>query len=390
MRECEADFMGGAAAYRFLATKGLDERALELSHHGLTAYVSTKAVLADSAATYPAADARVNALAIGWGQARSPGLIRYAGRDAIPGSEAERANETCRKITGISDGSKSLLNINWAFDIPFSSGPIQMLKTTIENQSPRAVVANTLISSWLRYYRPPPSPDQKPGEPIAFDVLDYTVNLAPHEKRELTFEMRNFVSDFSSAERVYYSYAPMMNPVISRYAVPPGPISYCLGRFSAAPGIADRSLLAKIGTIAMAAKDDFEPVASEPMSDVADGQMIRLIPGVRISDYDMINVSRLGNNVSVHLFEAEEDAPAIAEYKRLKALLETVCGSANIVEETPTGWDPEEHILRIGSFAAKAEVQMFLVLKRRDQIRSDGPAAKGGTVFVSMNRDSSP
>ena len=388
MRECEADFMGGAAAYRFLAAMGLDERSLELAHHGLTTYVSTKAVLANLADTYPAAKDRVSALAIGWGQARSPGLIRYAGRDSPPGSEAERADDTCRKITGISDGSRSLLEVNWAYDIPHESGPIQTLKTIIENRSWRAVTVSTLIASWLRYYRPPPSPDDRIGEPVAFDVLDYTINLAPREKRVFTFEMRNFVSESRSTERAYYSHASFLNPVVSRYAAPLGPIAYCLGRISAAPGFGDRSRLAKIGTIAMAAKEDFEPVANEPMSDVADGQMIKLIPGARLSDNDRIHVSRLGNSVSVTLLESEEDEPAIAEYKRMKALLEAVCGYANIVDETPTGWDPEERILRIGSFAAGAAVQLFLVLNRRDQVGSDGTPAKGGSVFVSLHRDS--
>jgi len=397
--ECEADFMGAAAAYRLLKARGLTQEALEDARRSLMRYVRRTAALAGDASSYPAANQRAETIAIGWGQAASPALIRYVGRGRVPSTEIDRAADICIKIVALSDGSVGGLEINWLSEPVKASGPTETWQMHAENQLKRAIVTNFIAIVWLEQFTPYVWPangqeaiqPERP-EPAAFEVIDITVPLAPDQKIDRTYDFRRIeLPPGDGPESSYYSRADLRRAmrystplVSSRYQTPVVAPNYCIDRISGAPRSADRLLLARLGTIALAARDDFSAIGSSRVADNVYGRTIQLQRALNFSGNDSINISSGSVTAGAEIFRDEADQPAIDEYARLRALLQTTCGAANIIDTKPN--EHGEPSLQISNFAPYADIRMTLDLDRsRPWTDQTGPRT-GGSIFLNFKR----
>jgi hypothetical protein len=398
MLECEADFMGGAAAYRYASSKGLVGHGLEDAHDDLVRWLGN-GVLAGDPAVYLKPEARAWAASIGWAQAQAPGTIRYEGFKSAPADESGRAAETCRKIAGVSDGSLGGLEITWDHGTPPATGAAtQTITMKAENKLNRRVAVDLLIPTWLDYL-PPLKPDQQPltaprPAPLALDVLDVVVELGPKQKMERSFSMKAFVSGYRSGEYGYYSFASPVavfgrysDLVASRYADPEQPHNYCISRIQNAASIADRTLLARIGAIAVAAGDDFEPVRSARVYDNSYGQLVDVIPAVNIGGDDWIQLGQGPASANLTLLRATEDQAVISEYARLKSLLEQVCGATEVAERPlAANAGPDVRSVEVPHFAPRASLRVSIWLRRDPGSPANGTQSGGGNVWAAVTR----
>jgi hypothetical protein len=393
MLECEADFMGGAAAYRRMAAAGLGEREMAASHDRLMDWLKSRPIRAGIADTYPTPTQRGWAAAFGWGQAATPDVIRYDG-SSPPADEAGRANRTCRKIVKEGDGSLGMVSVSWvraaaAGALPGDSGVAYDLR--VKNAGKLPITVNLLVPTW--YITSPPDEDVL-FEGMVQDALDLTIELASEEMIDRTIAFENEggeieADDYFSVSLVDVNSASgAFGEFLSTYytqADSEGP--YCIDQIRKAGPLPDGMLLTRFATVGITAGADFEPILSNRYYDEPFSRTYELIPAIAQSDEDQAYFGSGNPYVMLGVVRFEADQGAIDEYERLKQVFTLLCGAENVVEAERQSDSPQNRMFTIARFAPKARFDLRLYLKRYTYGQGDSGEDKGGSLNAYIWRD---
>ena len=409
MLECEADFMGGAAAYRFAATQSRDFGELAESHDRLIKWVRNQSIRAGVAYTYPSPEARGWAASIGWAQAEDPSRIRYRGYQPAS-NERERAFETCRKIVALTDGSLGMVEFTWDQLRPDPNSIDKEFILHARNRSSRAITVDLLVPTWLSIF--PASNDLESEayrEWSAFDVADLRIELGPYAEFSRPMRFNGLPDDALIDD--FYAYTDVQTPspngrytrlISSDYSNPLPEFGACLAGLrqlkhgsSDAFEVRDLALWARIGAAALAAQSDFSAILSRRFLDDVGGKSYEPIPAVSFSTLDSVRFSTGRSYATFMVGEHTNDADYLAHYDRLAEALKSMCGESSLTSDDASNPELGRNASIAPRFSTHASVAIrsqprgsFGTPQHSSPEESAQEPTHGGWIYIYVERTS--
>lgn len=413
MLECEADFMGGAAAYRVSWRSGLSASDRVAGRLATAAFVRERHGLGSNSIYYPSADRRATTFELGWAQAEAAASLR-AGENGSPLklSEPDKAFEICLRISEVSDGAAGNLNVvsNLEQVAGADAHQGQRRAVTFRNYSARRILAGVLVLGrwqWDVVRDDELGISKSDRRSTAYAAITDEVLIQPNSSVTRHYFMPDLNEKpvdsfgFSLAEFPVFWGAGGSAYITAHYADAEGKPSpatlgkdngLCYLRAKHADRSADRALLNRLGTIGLTVGEDFRPLGGQQFSDLFGMRRVSLIGGLARSRDDHISIyPSVPPTVSIVAFKNDDVAKVRAEFARLKSMFREVCGTDAMVEAPLYGTETEgDQSVSTQRFADGAFLNMYLIVwsKVRDpEVVARSSELKGAQITIAISRD---
>lgn len=407
MLECEADFMGAAAAYRLTSARAIPQAHLEAARVAVEYFVRGSPVDGGDSSTYPSPDLRAVTIGLGWAHAASVTAIS-AGSEGIPWTEPEhsKAYQVCQRISGISDGAAGNLNIFYDSILSQEVGGKRghLADLTFQNYSARPILAG-IMALGKRHWRTPLNLEMpaKSSSTTYAAVLDDVLVPAQSKVTRRYFipdDLRESQTDDFSVATFPFTWGNDGNGLLTaRYADGALPNAaelgvdhgFCYPNIARSKKTADRALLTRLATIALAAPESFRPLASDQFVDQFGARRVSLIGGLSRTKDDHITLNATAPpTVHISAFSSDDEKTVRAEFARLKSLFYEVCGQTAIVEHASGPAEPKgDQSISTTRFAPGAYVAMNITLwsnVRDIEVLRPDEKLKGGLISITIAR----
>ncbi|MGZ8284165.1 MAG: hypothetical protein ACXWUQ_00875 [Allosphingosinicella sp.] len=404
--ECEADYMAATITAGRLKALGASDMERLVAGSALSDYVRAHSSGSANAQYYPSAEMRAQTISIAWSYASNPGLVRWApdpqsplrGVNSDPG---EVMRDICEMAANVHDGSVGNIFISQQKVSPPGAGggsqqtvPADTQTLSIENFGDEPIIVSYMLVA--QGHRRTGAGEKTSRE--IYDAVRDQIVVSGREKVERRYSMKAYApagpgGDFhyNIISTPYATTESGFTFISARY--PPGRREYgfCYERINGLDSSSDRALLTRMATVALAAGEDFRPVASKSFVDSGSNRTFKLL-GVLQGDYDdRISVRRspLSQGVLAEIvaFRGKRAADVVAELKRIKQVMALVCEMSNVIPETGLAAAPDLPTYSIRRFAPKAFVQLGAHIYGRGAEGAPPESDRGGYVYFQIARD---
>jgi hypothetical protein len=379
--ECEADAMGGAAAYRLLSAR-LSGDQLDAAFARILDYVEKTPANGPLAYRYLSPDDRQLAIETGWNSETRPSFFGNQGFAVSPDRDAS-IRLFCRQLSGVSDGA-----IGWLeTQIAEKPGDNSLLRSvTATNEGDRPIEAHLLGLIWEGRY----GEDRRRLR----GIHQVEVLLQPKEVRkiEIVFDPA-YPKNRAPAGTYNYIYLPKVlrysNSWSSvRYVGAYSKEEYCIDKMSSATKITDRVIFSRLGLIADAAIDDFSAIrSSNRVIDSKNGRNIGILPAFQFDPSDTISIREYGASQAYLGIRMATDEQVITEYRRIRSLIVELCGPASIADLPQSEIRPDPIVpFTVNRFGRHASLTMYLSMMGVYPREAGKDQVQGGSINFSLDR----
>lgn len=379
--ECEADAIGGGAAYRLLA-RTLGPEQLEAAQKRILDYIVSAKPSGPLAYRYLSPADRGEAVSAGWNMQRSSGSFRLVGiAGQLPQEQA--LSLFCRAKTGYSDGSIGMVRTTQTIDKRPDGSEVRHV--TASSKSKQTINASFLAVQWG--VEPYPSEDRRLRQ-----VQLVSVTLPPNGSKQfdLTFAA---VVPTNPAESGGYGYVTFYNVsgrgsgATSVYLTDDARIQYCGDKLLQLPGASDRVKFSRLVLIGDAALDDFSAIRSNRITDNEWSRYIEILPAFRFGEQDQIVSYNSGTSeADLELARYESDDDGIAEFDRVKALVIGACGQSAVADGSPSPTSPHQRFFIVDRFTRRSSLEISLNFEADFPRPAEGAPVRGGWLSVRIVR----
>jgi hypothetical protein len=301
--ECEADFMAATVTSQRLRALGASEIDHFKAGSRLSDYIRTHSTGSANAQYYPAAEMRALTISLAWRYAVDSTVVRWAPSDTIPirgrRDPASLMRDVCEMAANVHDGSIGNISMREmrqertaGSEAPPASATSRTVQ--IENYGRQPVVLSYMLIA--RGFRSTGADDESHE---VFDAVRDTVVVPAGERIERSYSLETY-APANGGDGFHYQtiLTPYASPfatntfISARYPASRPENDFCFERISGLDSSADRALLTRLATVALAAQENFRPVAASTFVDQA-GNSRR---------YDLIGALQgdFGDNIRVY------------------------------------------------------------------------------------------